>query len=1050
MKSFNVLDRSQNVCRNMVLEASAGTGKTFSIENLVVRLILENDVPIEKILIVTFTRPATRDLRVRVRRNIYNVIEMLKGNLDPFDYVESHLDNAESMIRRLQRALLMFDNAAIETIHGFCFRSLRENIFEGDMPLTVQYEGGQPGKRTYLKIIRDYFRTQIDERNFSPAQLERVSEKRINNLEKKLLKAIQKPFQYLPSKPFHELYAQFQTAFSKVPLDPENLLAYHEMHKSNYRSCTGIDEWMERFAQCKGTQSDFEFLIRDGFLLSEYYSKDNIKLKPKPHPELDLLNFVGDLEAVVKEARSKEVIIAKMAHEIQEMAHRYLQDEEMWSFDDLLKAMYKSIENPDFSIALRQKYSAVIVDEFQDTDPLQWHIFSNVFVHADWNGNIYIVGDPKQAIYAFRSADIYTYLQAVKQIGEDACSSLDINYRSHPSLLEELNRFFAVDSVFPLPNNADQLSYKAVNANQRHKVEPIQDGKPHLHCFVAEDKEKRYSFGRVKKEQFFPYIAHEIHHLRAHVPLNEIAILVRKQTEAKELADFLRQFQIPSQLPPSDSLAESTAVHSLRNIIDAALDPRSLSKARVAMGTVLLGWTDEQLASLDPMEALKLFAELSQLTVISFFQRVIELSAQHLLKTEEGCAIYNDLLHLFELVVKEQPQRPMSLETLNEFINELAHLEFEDDESIKRPQSSQESAVQIMTLHASKGLEFDVVFALGLATATMKPEFLVPNRVSQCIEAVFDEDDPRYQLYCAESDAEKMRLLYVALTRAKKRVYIPYIKGEKAISKKLGTASCMQLYSTLNPGFLQDFSHEEIQVQLSNFTEEQEDYDLTSPPAITIPWRERFISSFTSIVKSKQHTQDFLDAPHDLSCETISIHTLPAGPETGTFLHELFERISFEDRNDAKVLEHHLMGSPFKPWQPAFADLIERVQSLPFLAGLNSSEMYREIEFLYPKEQGLLKGVIDLIFKRDGLYYILDWKSNWLGPDESYYTQEHLWAAMNQHEYVLQASLYTEALRRYLEIIEDRPFEECFGGIYYVFLRGIGAEGNGVLHFRDS
>lgn len=1050
MQSFNVLDSSQNVCANTILEASAGTGKTFSIENLFVRLILEKDLSVERILVVTFTRPATRDLRIRIRENICRVIEMFEGNITPFDYVNMHSDNAENMIRRLQRALLTFDNASIDTIHGFCSRSLRENLFEGDMPLTTQYDGEQPGKSIYLKIIRDYFRTGLSADIISAAQLEIVKNKYVKNLEADLLKEVQKPNDVAPTRSFSQSFTEFQQALSQINLNGDELLRYHDAYKSNYCDLNKLkmDEWVERFAAFTGTQEDFEFLIREGFKLTVFYDESNLKKRSKPHPELDLIAKVKtSLLPIINEARSREAILARMIHVIREMVDKYMHQEEMWRFDDLLTSMQKSIKNPIFAAALREKYDAVIVDEFQDTDPIQWEIFSTLYATKEWQGHIYIVGDPKQSIYGFRAADIYTYLDAVKQIGSEACRSLDVNFRSHPKLIEELNRFFSVDGQFPLPHIGGQLEYKAVKASAKDDLSLIDDGKGPFHFFVGEDKEKRYSFHRVMSNQFFPYIAQEIGKLRQNMPLRDIAILVRKGREGRELAEYLREKGINVQFQQAADLSQSTAVKGLNDILAAAADPRNLSLARVALASSLLGWTDEQLHNLIPEQALQFFHELHPLPVIPFFQRILEESAPNLLISDEGYEIYKDLVHLMELIIQRQEHSSMSQDALQSYIEELSLLEFEEDESLRRNSVSQEDAVQIMTLHASKGLEFDVVFALGLVTQTQKPSQLVPNRDLNCSEAIVDEEDPRYQLYCDETDAEKMRLLYVALTRAKRRVYVPYIKGDNIPEKKPGTASCMELYASLNPGFVEKFSHEHILIEPATSLSDKYTYELSPPPKLIIPWRERFLSSFSSLVKNKHKTVDNFTPPHDFACDAKSVHTLPAGAETGTFLHELFEHLDFQSRDIESILDAKLAFSPYKPWQSVLLDLIKRIQELPNLQDINPENMYREVDFLYPVEQGLIKGVIDLIFRVDNRYYILDWKSNWLGPDDSHYTEEKLWSAMKLNEYELQASIYAEALQRYLGIIDSRAFEECFGGVYYVFLRGIAAEGTGVLHF---
>lgn len=1050
MPSFNVLDAKQDIFRNTILEASAGTGKTFSIENLVVRLILEHDLSIERILIVTFTKAATRDLRVRIRKNITQVIEMIKGIETPFDYVNPHLDDAENMIRRLQRALLVFDNASIETIHGFCFKALRENLLEGDMPLTTQYEGDQPGKTIYLRIIRDYFRTGLRAEDISAAQLERVVGINISNLENKLLKYVDKSIEVASTKSFSESFKEFKEAFEKIDLNGEKLRLYHERHSSNYRKVKGIDKWVDRFSNCTGTEADFEFLILEGILLTKYYGKENEKKKMKPHPELELVALVQKhLVPIVEEARSVEMILARMIHSIQKMVNHYLKEEEMWRFDDLLKGMQESIHKPLFNQALRDKFDAVIVDEFQDTDPMQWDIFSSLYVTEDWKGHIYIVGDPKQSIYAFRSADIYTYLQAAEEIGEDACATLDVNYRSHPKLIDELNRFFDVDYLFPLPSSKGQLRYKPVQASVGHHAPLIEDGKGPLHCFAAQDDGKQFSYQRVLKDYFFPYIAQEIHRLRKEIPLSQIAVLVRKHAEGEKLAQYLRHQQIDTQLMQSMSLSESVAVKGVKEILAAAADPRNLFKARVALAGALLGWNDDQLRNLNPEEALLFFNELHSLPVIPFLQRVLEEAAKNLLNTKEGFKVYEDFVHLMELVANKQSQTPMNLDGLLEFLNEITLLEFENDESLKRQSHAEEEAVQILTLHVSKGLEFDVVFALGLTTPGYEPGLLVTNRDSNCIEAVISKEDPRYKRQCEEEDAEKMRLLYVALTRAKRRVYVPYVKGDKALSRKEGKGSCMELYAELNPRFLEEFSSEEIQKTHLEAIEHEETFVLTPPPQLIIPWQERFLYSFSSLVRNKQHIKEEFEPPHDFNCAVKDIHTLPAGAETGTFLHELLEKLPFHEEKIEEMVDNQLAHSIYKPWRDALLGMLRQIQSLPQLQGLDPKEVYREVEFLYPTKQGLLKGVIDLVFRRDGRYYLLDWKSNWLGPDGNSYSMDALESAMKLHEYELQASIYAEALRRYLGILEEKEFEECFGGIYYVFLRGLksSSETAGVLHF---
>jgi exodeoxyribonuclease V beta subunit len=215
-------------------------------------------------------------------------------------------------------------------------------------------------------------------------------------------------------------------------------------------------------------------------------------------------------------------------------------------------------------------------------------------------------------------------------------------------------------------------------------------------------------------------------------------------------------------------------------------------------------------------------------------------------------------------------------------------------------------------------------------------------------------------------------------------------------------------------------------------------------------------------------------SPRDYECSTKEVHTLPANSETGLLIHNILEKLNFKEfrylKNAEEVIPFirpFVQKSAFKEWETVVAQLIFNVLKTPIsddlgsfcLADLELSQLYREMPFVFPYKrgdciediefkEGLIKGVIDCLFYYQGYYYLLDWKTNWLGSQFDAYAPSYLQPVMQEHAYFLQAAIYTEAIKRYLSLVEKRPFEECFGGAFYLFMRGIQpGEKTGIYHF---
>lgn len=1094
MSTFNVLDRHLDVHRHYLLEASAGTGKTFSIENIVVRLLIEEPaLPLEKILVVTYTRAATRDLKIRIRANIEKSLDLLKNSSEnTIDYLQAIVesDRVETAVRRLEDALFCFDRAQIFTIHGFCARMLRDYVFEGDCGLDMMGSDEGLPNTELLRVIKDFFRTEVRPEVYSSAQLGVVlsaHKGKLENLESAILRVVKSGNQIYKSPGFAHYFEQFLNVMKQLKYRPDLLLEDFHALSSSFKLLkidaserTGrLERFVALFHKKNWESSDLDQLIRDGLYYVEALDPSLIKVKAKP-PGRDILHypdavdqFKRSLYPIVQEARHYGVIFSRLCHDCQQLVQRFLKEEEKVRPDDFLQHMLEGLQNPQFVEKVRGKYQAAIIDEFQDTDPIQWETFKKLFLNS---GYLYLVGDPKQSIYAFRQADIYTYLSAAESLGADHRASLDTNYRSVPSLIQSLNALFSIPGLIALPKMNTALPYPEVKASETAKEKTFSDDRGSLHFFVAEsDHPKKLNLVEMEIHYFFPFIVQEI--MRLHdkdgVAFHQFAILVRDRAQANRMATYLKERKIPATLQKNSSLAESAALPSMKELIKAVLHPRNESCLKTVLGNQIFGWTHDHIRSLeyDRSKHEKLLAQFYEWRRLlfdsgfaGFYASLMPTVAPGILIQQEGLAFYEDFSQIAELLMEEQSKAAQVFpERLLEFLEEFDIKERNEEEGIKRRIDPDKKAIQIQTLHSSKGLEYDIVFSLGLINRNKGTDDLIPDE-NRVLRPVVDENSSFYRKYCDEIDAEKMRQFYVAMTRAKNRLYVPAVLG--VTPGMDGTASPMELYMEKLGKPLYQFL-EETKISYSRLDEQvmpvdkvqgRDTVSLVQPKVVRVPGSPLFVHSFTHLAKRVAlDGYSTNGVPHDFDVQDKTAFNLPSGSQTGIILHEILEEISFDMLHEIpSVVAERLAGTEFMGWEIVFEQIVSRALQAVLhdkerrfsLCEVDPTKMYKEIEFLYPVEGNLIKGVMDLIFEHQGKYYLLDWKSNWLGPSSECYAKEGMEAAMQEHDYYLQGSLYAEALKRFLHIVDDREFDECFGGIFYLFLRGIDGEARtGVLHF---
>ncbi|MGE5196520.1 MAG: UvrD-helicase domain-containing protein [Anaerolineae bacterium] len=1110
MKHFDVLSKSSDARGIHLLEASAGTGKTFAIEHLVTRLLLETDLLLHQILIVTYTRMAARELKMRIRANLSKTALFLRQGYGGPPYLSAYLDSEEEKrvsrkqaFRKLEDALLCFNEASIFTIHGFCHQMLSAYAFETGLMLNRPdpEEGSQ--RDVYRRALRDFFRIAVREPCYSPGQVAILLKKYQNDLEAlidALIKGLDRKKKDIKESDLSPLFADFKTILEQVNhgnrLVKELLLQDFEKLAPCYK---GIDEssatQMHLLASMlengEMTAADFDALLQGKIFVLQSLASEN--LKKRSTPPLDL-NYPGFFDALnlsmtplIVAAKDPGKIFSRILLDFQKMRQELIEKEDLLSFDELLIKMQSALLIPAFKDRLRQNYKAAIIDEFQDTDPIQWDIFRELFLKEKTEA-FYLVGDPKQSIYGFRNADVYTYLEAGKEIGPENHSALATNYRSDPSLVLALNTFFlAGQKWLSLPKLGTHLSYVPVKPRPDAQDSTFCDEKGRLHFFLGSwlprnqllgkvsTREKRWPPSSLEEHLFFPFVAKEIQELiyTSKIKPSEIAILVKDRYQGRRLHEALQKWGVASSLLKAEKISEKPAFKVLKQLINAIAKQPSLSSLKLILAGPLFGAAAEELRRdfdnplIEKMqEAFLLLKETlkdrgfglfwKQLLQIIYDEKTV---LQQLLSLKDG--LYFDLNELAEIIMQKEAIQGNFYEKLPSFLDELELSSDADDGCVRIRQEEDVKAVTIMTIHASKGLEYEIVFALGLSS----------RHSFKSQEETSDESDQTG----LEEEAEKMRQLYVALTRAKKRVYVPYAALEKEDCIPRDASPIEHFFSHCNRDFKGHL--EEVESFLEGLKQKApisyEIVTMSSKPSHLFPEEEvrlpepekpaalsfdrQWLYSFSSLSKnSKEKVCSWTSSYEDKEkMEAL----LPLGSETGTLLHKLMQRLfalkfyaPLEVKKIEKLIHHEVKNSLLRGWERAIFDIIEKTLRLPLLASsdranfslidLDPAKVQEEMEFLFCQGSTRVKGFIDLVFEKEGKYYFIDWKSNWLGPEPSDYYPAALEKAMQANDYFLQASLYRTALERYVKLFDKRPFDECFGGAIYVFLRG-----SAILHF---
>ncbi|MFM4402703.1 exodeoxyribonuclease V subunit beta [Klebsiella pneumoniae] len=1137
-----------------LIEASAGTGKTFTIAALYLRLLLglggeaayPRAISVEELLVVTFTEAATEELRGRIRSNIHELrIACLRGESDNplYSALLAEIADKDDAAKTLLLAERQMDEAAVFTIHGFCQRMLSLNAFESGMLFEQQLIEDE--SRLRYQACADFWRRHCYPLTRDIAAVIHDVWKGPRDLLKSLDRWLQGEAPQLksPPAPNETLAERHQQIIARIDSlkqqwreqvgEIEGVLENSGLDRRKFnRGNQG--KWMEK-VNAWAQEETLSYQLPDAlekFAQSFLLERTKAGGEPPVHP---LFSAVESLLA--SSLTLTDLVLARAMVEIRDAVAREKRRRGELGFDDMLSRLDEALRGDSgetLASAIRQRFPVAMIDEFQDTDPQQYRIFRRIWRRQPETA-LLLIGDPKQAIYAFRGADIFTNMKARGDVA--AHYTLDTNWRSSPGMVGSVNRLFSLSDNPFMFHEIPFLPVKAAAKNKGLRFTVDAADVPAMNVWLMPGD----TVGSGDYQTFMAQLcATQIRdwlsagqrgrallwrgETSRPVQASDITVLVRNRLEAAQVREALQTLGIPSvYLSNRDSVFETLEAQELLWLLQAVLAPERENTLRSALATSMFGLTALDIENLNQDEQawdalVEEFSEYRQIWrqrgVMPMLRALMTARhiAENLLATRGGERRLTDILHISELLQEAASQ----LESEHALVRWLAQHIAEPDSNAASQQMRLESdkhLVQIVTIHKSKGLEYPLVWLPFIARFRKQDQAFYHDR--ETFAAVLDlgQDEASLELAEAERLAEDLRLLYVALTRA---VWHCSLGVAPLSSRKSGNSDfhLSALGRLLQAGEamdaaglaarLADFCHGDIALQRPG------ELDLTpwQAPAATIPrlsarelqrriaddWR---VTSYSGL---QQHGfsggQDLLprldvDAAgvgEVVEEPQLTPHQFPRGAAPGTFLHSLFEELDFTQPVPEGWMAEKLQLSGFDAqWAPVLTDWLGGVLKtrLPgpdiALNQLAARDKQVEMAFYLPIAQlltaerldalirqydplsadtppldfrqvrGMLKGFIDLVFRHEGRYYLLDYKSNWLGEDREAYTRPAMEQAMRAHRYDLQYQLYSLALHRYLRHrLADYDYDRHFGGVIYLFLRGMDGQegGQGIFTTR--
>ncbi len=1179
------------------IEASAGTGKTYTLSSLMVRIFLEKYLP-NQVIATTFTRAAAAELKSRIRLRVLEALELFERcqqltQLEIQQYIQvqtdpllhkiltDYADKVDYALARLKLVRDQFDQLFVGTLDSFSQKILREFSFESgtiDMPQisenTKNYTKQllHDGLRNWIQLqpeilinylisakkikdIQHYLTLVETGLNFSSVYFEPVKkptydfaklEKAIHHLTNlDLSKLADLENYFLQTGAYYALVTQRGKLHLKIEhillkLLPDFITALKQdpiftlAKKSPFESILGdlkkISIEKKVFNKCNDE-------IKNGF-----YQHEIIQALTTLFALIDELNqYLDQLEDYLK-----FYLFDYVKKHLPELLAQKQETTFSQQIQKLAEAL-KGIQGKQFAQHIHEKYPLILVDEFQDTNQDQEDMLASIWrnQHNYMQGCMIMVGDPKQAIYGFRGGDMLTFNKAKTDVlHKKGCQyTLRFNHRSVKELVE------VVDALFQRnPNFGDEIYYFPVTSNREHiaLVEEIQDVtiiNPFPLRWISIDKENNES----------QQIARKIHQLltqsvagklyldlekKNKITVNDIAVLAADNVNLDKIQYELESLGILVNRSAKRSVFDSVIAQDIAAVLTAVLDPYDEGKIKRALLTRLFNFNLSQLFELQnqPQGLSEFIYDFDQIREIwvnqgfltawqSLFNRFQIWSNLVAQKSRDNDRFIVNLRHLSEILT-QYSEHYQGVQHLYQWYLKQLKNKTEREWELER-KLSQDEGVQLMTIHRAKGLEFKIVFLMD-ADADIKVNNHLNFDTKNYIHHQTGKEEKERIISLAQQNlsenqkannlqralAENHRLWYVALTRASHRVYVMLNKPNSTTGLAFWRNNSTEIFnhfSSIDEGLL---------TEIPSYFYQSKSKQMTDLVVQNYPKKRFYAQTQTSFSALSQHQtsiwkkdllvtnpQQIDSAEDEISIQYVAENQIqseqaidwirlnfPKGTQAGNFLHQVFEKIQFDQPHEWHVEIHRRFKNEYAElwkilWEkysyhfdhPNELDLInlvgtwlkdvltttlyedfslkklgekDRLSEFPFYLALAKQAFITQrihdlfLEYDYEiltlnsaNSARYLTGSIDLVFFDGKKYQIADYKSNFLGEKQSDYSIEQIKSNMSKSSYWLQAALYLVALHRYLKTnLKSYAIEQHLGGATYLYLRGMNGQ----------
>ncbi|MCW5197536.1 exodeoxyribonuclease V subunit beta [Buchnera aphidicola] len=1124
-----------------IIEASAGTGKTFTIILLYLRLLLgintKRKYLVKEILIITYTKNATIEIQNRISQNIYHCyVDCLSKKTKNvyFKKLFKNIKNYEKASLLLKKAYIDIHNSSIYTIHGFCKYILKIKNFHDDISnIKKKYHEEILYKKSVYTFWRKFFYSLNKE-------ISNIIFQYWKHPDQLLLEIIQ--FLNIKSKIFFKnkkkiknIYIKhnenikkiniFKKKWNKIKVKLKKKFSEKKFNKRIYNN-KNTSRWIKKITKwtLKKTKNyNFPQELK-------HFTKKKIELNCHKFQNKDFL-FLKIIKKFLKTNFSlKENILIYAIKKIPKILKEI--KKKKFCFDNLIHSMLLFLKNKkNLSKFIENKFPIAFIDEFQDTDHQQYDIFKKIYQNKK-KSSLILIGDPKQSIYNFRGADIFFYLKNTFKISN--LYTLKKNWRSSKKLIDSINLLFnRIKHSFIFK----KIKYRSILSSENSaKKKFIIDKKeqPAITFWLHENKDKKinhYNDWISKKcSENIYYLISKIKNKKAILKtenskkilkIQDICILVKNFKEYQILKKQLKKKNIDSYYTSyKKSIFKKNIIKEIFYILQSILNYSNEYYFNRAITTSIISKNFYTLIQLkkkqNKLSKLKnIFSKFLYIWkkkgILNLIKNIIYKSTLYekyfFYKKNKNCI--SNLIYLGEILEKKSILKK-NLFFLLEWLKKKI---FQDDQNYENDYQkliyNNKNCINITTIYKSKGLQYPIIWIPFISNFSFSKKLIFHDRKKFNILINIKKQIKEIKLAEEEKLSEEIRLLYVAITRSIFHCSIgvsPFVNIKKICNKTnfhhSGLGYILQKGKKMN---IQEFTHE-IKKIILNKNINIHDKNLIPDYIKKTVKKKKYIHKnyFTRTFKIEENTnytkicKEILKKKNIIKKKENKIilnkktkltkYSFPKGKKYGIFLHKILENINFKKINNFLILKYLKKNKLKEKWLPIIKKWINLILLKPLntfkikIYNLNKKNYIKEFKFSLPLKKNIniyliesllntkyknintnfkkklniknkiLTGSIDLIFKFNKKYYVIDYKSNFLGENNQFYQKKYLKKEIIKKKYYIQYYLYSLALHRFLKLkLKNYKFKKNFGGIYYIFLRGINKNNeNGIFFYQPK